>query len=168
MSTPRKRVIQMDLSTAGIDRAIREYTEWRQWLHDKTVEFLKALADEGLQIASARFKSAVYDGNNDVNCHMEDRGENTVAVVAIGETVLFIEFGSGVRYPDSHPEAGEPNTLHGSWSLGPEGKGHWDDPKGWYYAHNKKSWGNPANMCMYQTKRELENRFLQIAQRIYV
>lgn len=80
----KKRVIKVQLSEKGIDRAIKELTDYKQWLIDKTKEFLKALADEGVQIASAKFGQAVYDGTNDVTCSVEDRGENKVAVMAVG------------------------------------------------------------------------------------
>lgn len=158
----------MEISEAGISKAIRELNDWKKWLLEKTDEFLKELANEGVQIASARFESAIYDGYSDVTVHMEERDENTVAVVGVGKTVLMLEFGSGVRYPDDHPEAGAPNTLHGSWSEGEFGKGHWANPKGWFYAHGKRSYGNPANKCMYRTKSDLQNRFEQIARRIFV
>lgn len=164
----RKRVIKVDISAAGVNKAIQELKDWKEWLLRKTEQLLKELANEGVQIASAHFASAVYDGYSDVTVRMEERDENTVAVIGIGKTVLMLEFGSGVRYPDSHPEAGPENTIHGSWSEGEFGKGHWDNPKGWFYAHGKRSFGNPANRCMYQTKSDLEARFEQIARRVFV
>ena len=44
----KKRVIKVQLSEKGIDRAIKELNDYKQWLIDKTKEFLKALADEGV------------------------------------------------------------------------------------------------------------------------
>lgn len=163
-----KRVIRMDISDAGINKAIQELSDWKDWILEKTDELLKELAKEGVVIADGYFKSADYDGYSDVSVHWEDRGENTVAVVGFGKTVLMLEFGSGVRYPDNHPEAGAENTLHGSWSEGEFGKGHWDNPKGWFYAHGRRSYGNPANKCMYRTKSDLKNLFEQIARRVFV
>lgn len=163
-----KRVISVDLSSQGITQAIKELNDWRDWLLQKTDELLKELAEEGVEIASAHFANAVYDGYSDVTVHWEDRDDHTVAVVGFGKTVLMLEFGSGVKFPDNHPEAGPANTLHGSWSESEYGKGHWDNPKGWFYAHGRRSYGNPANKCMYRTKSDLKNQFEQIARRVFV
>ena len=62
----KKRVIKVELSQKGIDKAIKELNDYKKWLKDCTEKFLKALADEGAQIATAKFQRAVYDGTNDV------------------------------------------------------------------------------------------------------
>lgn len=164
-----KRKISVSLDPESINQAIRELNDYKEWFEEKCQIFLSKLAEEGMTSAIIRFQNAVHDGGNDVRVEWEERGENLVAVVARGHTVLFIEFGSGVRYPDSHPEVGvDPSkTMHGTWSESDLGKGHWKNPKGWYYAHNQKSYGNPANECMYQAKRDLINKFEKIARRVF-
>ena len=163
----KKRTIRVDVSPEGIDKAIKELNDWKDWLLEKTGVLLEELAKRGVEVAKVRFLSAQYDGNGTVDVTWEKRDDHTVAVVATGKAVLMLEFGSGVRYPDSHPEAGAPNTLHGSWSESELGKGHWDDPKGWFYAHGKRSYGNPANMSMYLTKSILRSDFEKIARSVY-
>ena len=91
-----KRVIKVQLNEASINRAIKELEDYKKWLLSKTKEFLKALADEGVEIANSKFAKAVYDGTNDVSCSVEERGDNKIAVVAVGGATLFIEFGTGV------------------------------------------------------------------------
>ena len=126
----------------------------------------------------AKFQSATYDGTNDVSVSVESRGENKAAVVAIGSSVLFIEFGTGVKYPDSHPEAGKFGFEHGGYGhhLGRLEKGwrYQGDPgtNGEMIATGKHAgeihtYGNPANMSMYYTVRELEEKFEEIARRVY-
>ena len=174
-----KRVIKVQLNEAGINRAIKELEDYKKWLVEKTKEFLKALADEGVEIANTKFAKAVYDGTNDVSCSVEERGDNKIAVVAVGGATLFIEFGTGVKYPDNHPEAGKHGMIRGQYGykLGRL-------PQGWRYEGNPGSngevitegkhvgevhtYGNPANMSMYQTIRELEEKFEEIARRVYV
>lgn len=174
----KKRVIKVELSQKGIDKVIKELNDYKKWLKDCTEKFLKALADEGAQIATAKFQRAVYDGTNDVKVSVENREENTVAVVAVGSAVLFIEFGTGVKYPDNHPEAGKNGFTRGGYGY------HLARLKnGWRYTGNPGSngevitsgehagevhtYGNPANMSMYQTVRELEEHFEEIARRCY-
>lgn len=175
----KKRVIKVSLNEQSIDRAIKELDNYKKWLVDKTKEFLKALADEGVQIASAKFAKAVYDGTNDVSCSVEERGENKIAVVAVGSATLFIEFGTGVKYPDNHPEAAEHSMIRGGYGyrLGRLEKGwrYTGDPGSngeviteGKHAGQVHTYGNPANMCMYQTVRELQEKFEEIARRVYV
>ncbi len=175
----KKRVIKVRLNEQSIGQAIKELNDYKKWLIDKTKEFLKALADEGVEIASAKFGQVVYDGTNDVTCQMEDRGENKVAVMAIGSATLFIEFGTGIRYPDNHPEAAENGMVRGAYGYK---LGRLE--KGWRYTGEPGSngevitegkhageihtYGNPANMSMYLTVRELQDKFEEIARRVYV
>lgn len=173
------RRVTIHIQPDEIDRAIRELNDWKKWVETKTKEFLKALADEGVTVASVNFKKAVYDGDNDVRCKIEKRDENTMAVMAIGRTVLFIEFGTGVKYPDDHPEAAKHGMERGGYGyhLG-------KNPGGWRYKGKKgtngvritkgkhkgeiHTYGNPANRCLYDSMKELEDRFVEIARRIYV
>lgn len=168
----------MALTEKGIDSAIKELQRYKTWLLECTEKFLKALGDEGVSIASAKFQSAAYDGTNDVSVSVESRGEAQVAVVAVGSAVLFIEFGTGVRYPDSHPEAGQNGFAHGQYGYKLGGM-----KKGWRYrgdpgthgqlitkgkhAGEVHTYGNPASMSMYLTVRELEQKFEEIARRCY-
>ena len=172
------KVIKIRLNKTDLNLAIKEVKAYKKWLSDKTEEFIKTLANEGLEIMSVKFSQAIYDGTNDVSCQIEQTEKSKVALVAIGNAVLFIEFGTGVKYPDNHPEAAVNGMIRGEY-----GKGKGANPNGWRYVGEagtngvlspnarKKSvihtYGNPANMCMYQTIRELENRFEEIARRVY-
>lgn len=174
-----KKVIKVPLTTAGISNAIKELRDYQKWMAQKQKEFLDALAQEGLQVAESGFSTAVYDGTNDVTCHIEDKGERKRAVVAVGNAVLFIEFGTGILYPDDHPEATENGMVRGEYGFG-RGKNIW----GWtyeagepgtngqviYQGHQRgriHTFGNPANKAMFRSKTELEERFAEIARRIF-
>lgn len=160
------KTITFNLSRSSIDKALRDLADYNRWINEKTNELVKALADYGAQQASIHFSGAMYDGNNDVSCHVEENGDGSCLVVATGRATLFIEFGTGIMYAGGHPEE-TPAVARGSWSMSPQGKGHWDDPNGWYYAHGKKSFGNPANMPMYNAKRDIEAHFEEIARRVF-
>lgn len=160
------KTIKIPLSVAGIDNAIREINRYQSWLKAKTSVLLDRLAQEGLSVASANFAKAAYDGTNDVSVSVEQRRAGVRAVVAVGASVLFIEFGTGVTYPDNHPEAAEQGMRRGEY-----GAGHGKQPSWGYYGepgtngvvHTKKdgkevviTQGNPANMSMYETVKHLE------------
>lgn len=173
-----KKVIKLKLNEHDIDNAVKELKAWEQWLQQKTKEFVKALGEEGVQLTSAKFASAAYDGTNDVSCEMEQRGETTVAVMAIGGAVLFIEFGTGVTYPDNHPAKPAGILGRGEYGYGLGKLKTWrytGDPgtngeviTSGKHAGEVRTHGNPANMSMYLSIRELEEKFEEIARRVYV
>ena len=160
--------LTVNLTEQGIDKLIRELDKYERWIEKKTQELVERLAEEGAQIARFGFDIAVYDGVKDVDVRWESRGENTAAVIATGNAVLFIEFGSGVTlgYGHPEPEGYGPGTY--------PGKGHWDDPNGWYLPKSvqaetgiKRSFGNPPAMAMYNARKELEQRLKEIAQEVF-
>lgn len=174
-----KKVIHVELNSSSIEHAIRELQNYKKWILEKTEEFLKALGEEGVQISSVKFSEAEYDGTNDVSCSVEERDSTKVAVVAIGNAALFIEFGTGITYADNHPEAAANGMIRGEYGhrLGRLEKGwrykgdpgtHGEVITEGKHAGEVHTYGNPANMCMYLTIRELEQRFEEIARRVYV
>ena len=148
----------------GALEALRYVEERQKWIEERTQELVRRLAERGASLAKVSFSEATYDGNNDVSVSVEERGDNAMAVVAVGNAVLFIEFGSGlIGY--GHPEVKGygPST----YSMSPEGKQHWDDPKGWYYAHGKKSHGNPPSASMYNARKQLAEEYASIAREVF-
>ena len=169
--------VAITLSGRDIDHLIREVEDWKNWLLDRTTVFLGRVAQEGMEIASAKFEQAVYDGTNDVSVTVEPRGNNVRAVVATGKATLFIEFGTGVTYPDNHPEAGELGMKRGEYGQG-HGKqqswGYYGEPGTNGLLKEKKNGGfvvithgNPANMPMYETVKELQDRLTDIAREVF-
>jgi hypothetical protein len=111
-----------------------------------------AVAEYGAKIAQREFSFASYDGVNDVRVTANPT-ELGAEVRASGNATLFIEYGSGATFGYGHPNPGRYGP--GTWSKGPLGKGHWDNPNGWYYAHGIKSRGNPPAAAMYHAETEM-------------
>ena len=120
--------VSITLSGREIDRLLREVEDWKNWLQERTTVFLDRVAQEGMEIASVKFEQAIYDGTNDVSVDVETRGSEVRAVVATGKAVLFVEFGTGVTYPDNHPQAQELGMKRGEY-----GKGHGKQASWGYY-----------------------------------
>ena len=165
------------LSIPAYDSLIRKAENFGNWQSDRAVVFADRLAQEGMEIASIKFSQAVYDGTNDVSVTVEPRGNNVRAVVATGGATLFIEFGTGVTYPDNHPEAEELGMKRGEYGQG-HGKqhswGYYGDPGTNGVLKEKKNGGfvvithgNPANMPMYETVKELQDRLTDIAKEVF-
>lgn len=171
------RVVKVPLSEAGVDRAIRCTRACREWLKQRSATLLARLTGEGYQIASAGFARAVYDGTDDVRVTVEERDSHTRALVAVGGAVLFIEFGSGVTYADTHPEAAQQGMTRGGYGQG-KGKraawGYYGDPGSNGQVKTKANGrevvitrGNPANMSMYETAQALKDLLPGLAREVF-
>ena len=156
--------ITVDLSAQGIKTLQRELTEYQKWLERKSDELAKRLADMGAVKASLGFARAIYSGKEDHEITVEPKGKNCYVVKATGATVLFVEFGTGIKYGEGHPEPH--GMVPGSYSD-TIGKGHWDDENGWWYAHGEHTFGNPPNMPMYNTVKELEQELARVVKEVF-
>lgn len=161
----RKRIV-VPLSESGIQKIQDELVVYRKWQEEKARELAERLASLGATVASIRFSRAVYTGQKDVDVSVEEL-PNGYKVKADGESVLFIEFGSGVTYGYGHPEAGEFGMGPGTY---PDGKGHWDDPKGWFLpksAGGGHTFGNPPAMPMYEARKAIEQELPRIVKEVF-
>ena len=160
------KTINVELTTESINSAIKEVQEYKAWVLRKESELRTKLAERGAEVARITFTGAKYDGDNDVTVRVDSTG--SVAVIyAEGSAVAFIEFGSGAKYGYGHPYAGEHGVGPGTYSDGPEGKGHWKNPDGWYYEHGKKSHGNPPAMAMFNAVQTMLGELTTIAREVF-
>lgn len=171
------KTVKVPLSQRGIDTLLREIESYTVWLKERSQVLLDRLAQAGFEVASARFAKAVYDGTNDASVSLETRSEGVRAVVAVGASVLFIEFGTGITYPDNHPQAAELGMKRGEYGQG-HGKqsswGYYGDPGTNGVVKMKKdgstvviTHGNPANMPMYETVKELEAMLPELVKEVF-
>lgn len=160
------KVIKVSLSDESIKSAITEINRYKAWVLQKERELRLRLASLGATVASIQFSRAIYNGSNDVSVRVDDTG--SVAVIyAEGESVAFIEFGSGKKHGYGHPQADEFGFGPGTWSEGDAGKGHWDNSKGWYYGSSQHSYGNPPAMAMYSAVQRMSEEITTIAREVF-
>lgn len=168
------KTIHVTLSAKGMDTLIKEIKNYQKWLEQTVKVYVKELAKVGVEVASVKFGNAIYDGTNDVTVSVKEDGSAAI-VRADGQAVLFIEFGTGVKYPDDHPLQ--------MYERGTYGYGLGANEEGWHYSGDPGSngervtqgkwtgrvhtFGNPANACMYGTVRELEEQMDDIAKRVF-
>jgi hypothetical protein len=151
---------------ASIKKAIKEVRQYKKDFLAKENLFVKRLAEIGVSVASTGFSLADYDGNNDVQVTMTQSG-TSAAVIAFGETVGFIEFGTGVRYPE-WDNAGMEYTppRHGTY-----GKGHGARPKGWYFKPGEgaaqHTYGNQPAEAMKTARDVMIAKVTQIAREVW-
>ena len=158
--------VRIPLSTAGIEQLEKELQEYRKWQEAKAKELAERLATLGASVASIRFARATYTGTKDTTITVEQIA-NGYAVKADGESVLFLEFGSGITYGGGHPENSEFGMGPGTY---PDGKGHWDDPRGWWIpksAGGGHTYGNPPAMAMYEARKTIIRELPRIVKEVF-
>jgi hypothetical protein len=170
-----KTTIRCTLDTVDINRAIKEIKQFERDFLKKCDTFVAKLAEIGLREASVRFTTAMYDGINDSDVWL-DTIPNGFSIIAKGNAVLFIEFGSGVYHNpgEPYPEP-RPNGVVGIGEYG-QGKGK---RRAWYYKGEPgsngevqkngivKTRGNPAAMPMWYASEEMKNSVLRLAKEVF-
>lgn len=155
--------IKIELTNKSIGNAMKEVRRYKTWVSQKEAELRSRLAMMGATVASIQFSRAIYHGSNDVTVRVDSTG--SVAVIyAEGETVAFIEFGAGATYGYGHPQAGEFGVGPGTY---PDGKGHWDNPNGWWFGSGQHTYGNPPAMAMYSAVKEIAENLTKIAAEVF-
>lgn len=170
-----KKVISINLDAKEIGRAIKELDKYKQELFKKEQRLLERLSMIGVQEASVRFTTAIYDGVNDVTVTLEQTS-NGYSIIANGSAVAFIEFGSGVYHNTSEPYPNpRPEGVVGIGEYG-QGKGK---RRAWFYKGEPgtngevqssgvvKTRGNPAAMPMWYASEEMKKSILQIAREVF-
>ena len=160
------RIVINPYDPESIKQALREVRQYKKDFLAKEKIFVRRLAEIGVSVASAGFATADYDGNNDVQVTMSARG-TSAKVVAYGETVGFIEFGTGIRYPEWNNTGMEYTPPeHGTY-----GKGHGARPKGWFFKPGEGSaqhtYGNQPAEAMRTARDVMIERVAQIAREVW-
>ena len=153
--------------TKSIDTACKMIKQYKKDFLKKEREFVRRLAEIGVAVAQSGFATADYDGINDVVVQLE-KTTNGYSVVASGETVGFIEFGTGVRNPEWDSSGMEYTPpAHGTY-----GKGQGANPHGWWFKQNdggraKHTYGNAPAEAMRTARDEMVEQVTRIAREVW-
>lgn len=147
---------------ASVAAALSQIKKYQREFREKEREFTRRLAEIGVSVAQTGYAVADYDGTRDVRVSLVKTGKG-YSVVASGKTVGFIEFGTGVKYPE-WDSSGMQYTppKHGTY-----GKGLGKNPKGWYYAPGHHTYGNHPAEAMRTARDEMVERVIQIAREVW-
>lgn len=161
------KIVVNPFDKKSIDAAIQKVKQYEKDFQAKENEFVRRLKEIGVSVAQTGFALADYDGVNDVLIAETQNGPRAV-VIAYGETVGFIEFGTGVKfreYDSSSTEYTPPK--HGTY-----GKGRGKNPHGWYFKQNegaaaRHTYGNPPAEAMLAARDEMIQRVTEIAREVW-
>ena len=161
------RIVIDPLNKKSVDNALKLVKQFEKDFKTKNQLFVQRLAEIGVQVAQGGFATAKYDGANDVVVSMVPTATG-VSVVASGETVGFIEFGTGVKYPEWNNDGmGYTPPAHGTYGDG-KGAQAW----GWWYkpadgGKGVHTYGNPPAEAMRTARDEMVARVTQIAREVW-
>lgn len=170
-----KTTVTVDLSKASIKNLRDTIQRYRDSLDQKCSQVLERMGQAGLQVASETFSGAYYDGVNDVSVNVDRVSDTEIRLVANGEAVAFIEFGSGVWHGYGHPQAGNLGFGPGTYP----GKGNWDNPNGWVYRGASgsggvwvrddvyRTFGNPPAMAMEHAGTMMIYEMIKAAEEVF-
>jgi len=169
----------MVVKVIGIDSLLKKLKTRQTELNKKQHILLEKLSKVGIDIASAKFQTAQYDGDNDVvvNRQPEWVGDNKLFLTATGNAVTFIEFGTGIHYAEQHPKASDLGAIRGEYG---QGKGS-NDTWGYYGSPGTNgrekrdtdkgtlviTHGNPPARAMYDSAKEMRNQVLNKAREVF-
>lgn len=161
------KIVINPLDKKSIAEAIKQLERYKKDFVAKETEFVRRLKEIGVSVATAGFATADYDGVNDVLV-AETQNGSRAAVIAYGETVGFIEFGTGVRNPE-WDNSGMDYTppKHGTY-----GKGRGKQPHGWYFKQHegaaaRHTYGNPPAEAMRTARDKMVESVIQIAREVW-
>lgn len=170
--------IEIDvLDKKSIAKGISDLKEYGRQLKPKMDELCMKAAEIGADEAGRSyagvqpFDNMTDSPNFSIEILPKKKG---YAIQASGDDVLFLEFGAGARYGYGHPYSGDEmgfvveggDAPYGPGTF-PNGKGHWDSRTGWYYAHGRKSYGNPPSAGMYDAKVAIERNLEKLKEEIF-
>lgn len=160
--------IKCKLSANSFLKAAQQIRKYQEDLKRKCDEFTDELAGIGAMAVSSILYEHVDTGLTvgSLSVEYDDYGYIRKArVVVSSDAILFLEFGSG---------QGEAGVHAGEFGMGPgtyPGKGHWNDPEGWYYydenGKRRHSRGMSASMPMFRGGKAMEAEMAKVAKKVF-
>ena len=157
------KTIHVDLTEAGVDKAIADLTKYKEEFLKKCNQLLAVMADRGMTIARIRVAEldAYYTGGlyESIEGYF-DASSRTGIVKAGAWYALYVEYGTGIVGQNSpHPDGGWAYDVKGHGNLGWNYFDRWDKP------HHTT--GMPSRPFMYDTRKYLEEYCKKIAKEVF-
>lgn len=158
------------LDSASIRKMIERLELLKSRLQIASENIAKRLADIGYDHATVNFADAEYDGTNDADIQL-DPIPNGYRLSANGQSIMFIEFGTGITKGNGYPGTKPPEIAPiGTYGLGQGAKGKWvynGNPGTNGVVINTKNnavltRGNRPNACMFNAGQTMHDAIIQI------
>ena len=151
----------------SINNAINQIKLYQISLDKKIEEVLSRLSTLGVEVIEYQYGLS-HEDYYEVDCIVNG---NSSMIIAEGENVMFLEFGTGI-YTDDYTEEGEvesqglPVIFPGSWSN-TEGMGQFrPDHQYWYHKHVMYQ-GTLPTRGFYFASKEIKAQAVDIAKKVF-
>lgn len=163
--------VKFKLSVGSVENARKQIQDFKKNLLTKTEVFLDRLSQIGIEViqTNVALSTGADDKNVDITTDISRDGATTKMTMHIsGKSLLFIEYGSGIRFNQGniHPWAHEHGYGVGTYP----GQTHALDPNGWYYREGgvlHHSYGTEATMPVYKAYMEMIKRADEVAKEVF-
>lgn len=161
------KIVLNPLDPKSVSEALKLVRKYKKDFLEKEQEFVRRLAEIGVRVAGEVYSTADPDGEHQLSVHFEKNG-NGYVVRAEGDTIGFLEFGTGIKnreWDNTGMEYTPP--AHGTY-----GKGHGKQPYGWWfnsqeYGVTMHTYGNPPAEGMLSARNEIVQQVTQIAREVW-
>lgn len=160
----KNEVLEIDIyDRASINRAVNRLEKIKQRLENMDV-YLQRLADIGVTVAQEAFIGAMTNPDFTEGVEVEAiPTDDGISIVASGNEVAFIEFGTGVFYNGSESYPGtRPSGIVG---IGEYGYGQGKNEKWWTGDH--MTHGHYRSAGMYMAQRKMAEQAVEIIKEIF-
>lgn len=160
--------MKISVNVKGLDSTIKSLEKVINNVEQGLPTALNNLADIGSNNAQMAYDTAQRDGNDSpIIVNVQNTGQYERTIVASGEQVAFVEFGTGILNEESPVQA----SVEGIVRHGGYGKGNGANPWGWFYKGNDERWhrtlGINAQNCLYNAGKLIEREAERIIREVF-
>lgn len=151
----------------SVRKATQDVENYREVFAKQIKEILRRVAIIGADMASASYADGESEGNDRVRVTVKEM-ENGCAVIAEGEDVYFLEFGTGVAAGagyDTSVITPPVDISSGSWSR-TKGTGEFEKYGSWHHDGQKYTLTIPRK-GMYFAVKEAQRRCNEVAEEVF-
>jgi len=123
----------MKIKLKGLTKVLKHLDNIKINVEKMAKDILEQLANIGVRQAKILYENAVYDGNSNVYVYWVYSNLLKVQVVATGEAVMFIEFGSGIKRNVGITNPLRDTTKPTVGAIGSYGRKQGATGKRWFY-----------------------------------
>lgn len=165
--------ISISLSSKSIQNALKEIEAYKKQFIDRNELFVRRLAELGIPVIDQNIAAAHGDSDKNHNTYIKINSFGSYSeakLVVEGKSILFIEFGAGIRYNGSAGASPHPKGEEFGYTIGSYGKGKGKNDFWFYYADTGEavmSHGTEATMPVYRASQEIIQNIRRIAREVF-
>lgn len=165
--------IRISLSEKSIRNAINEIEVYKRQFVERNEVFVRRLAGLGIPVIDQNIAAAQGDSDKSHNTYIKINSFGSYSeakLVVEGKSILFIEFGAGIRYNGSSGTSPHPKGEEFGYTIGSYGKGQGSKDFWFYYADTGESvmsHGTEATMPVFRASQEIIQNIRRIAREVF-